>query len=87
MAYSIKWRPKALDELRKLPKVVSKRIVRKVSNSKENPRKFLEKLSGQPSYKIRAGDYRAIIDIDEQEKIIIVRIIGHRRNIYKRHLP
>ena len=86
MSYVIKWRSKALQELRKLPKDIATRIVKKVDSTKANPKHFLESLSGDPGYKIRSGDYRAIVDIIEEEKVIAVRIIGHRRNIYKRHL-
>lgn len=86
MAYSVKWRPKALDELQRLPKDVAKRIVKRVDIAKDNPKHFLESLTGDPGYKIRAGDYRAIVDIFEEEKIIAVRVVGHRRNIYKRNL-
>jgi mRNA-degrading endonuclease RelE of RelBE toxin-antitoxin system len=46
--------------------------------------RYLEKLRGDPGFKLRAGDYRALIDIEEN--IIAVRVVGHRKNIYKRHL-
>jgi mRNA interferase RelE/StbE len=83
MSYAVKWRSKALHALRKLPNDITKRIVKKINTSQENPRHFLEKLVDDPGYKVRAGDYRAIIDILEEEKILAVRLIGHRRNIYK----
>ncbi|WP_459825922.1 type II toxin-antitoxin system RelE family toxin [Halorubrum luteum] len=47
----------------------------------------LEKLSGYPYYKLRAGDYRAIITWDRDDDVLIVEAVGHRRNIYDRHLP
>lgn len=86
MTYKIKWRPVALKELRKLPKEIAHRLVQKVDLCKEYPEHLLEKLTDDIGYKIRVGDYRAIIDVLEHEKIIAVRIVGHRRNIYKRHL-
>ena len=86
MAYAVKWRPKALDELRKLPKIIAKRIVQRVELAKNNPQHFLERLADDPGYKIRAGDYRAIVDILEEENLIAVRVVGHRRNVYKRNL-
>ncbi|MBI2111931.1 type II toxin-antitoxin system RelE/ParE family toxin [Candidatus Woesearchaeota archaeon] len=86
MAYTIKWRPKALAELRKLPNIAAKRIVQKMDSAKNDPHHFLDKLVGDPGYKIRAGDYRAIVDIIEEEKAIAVRIVGHRKNIYQRNL-
>jgi mRNA interferase RelE/StbE len=38
-------------------------------------------------YKLRAGDYRAIITWDRDEDVLIVEAVGHRRNVYDRHLP
>ncbi|MBI1971172.1 type II toxin-antitoxin system RelE/ParE family toxin [Candidatus Woesearchaeota archaeon] len=86
MGYEIRWRPKALDELRKFPKHISQRIINKIDAAKENPEHFLEKLIDDPGYKVRAGDYRVIVDILEEERVIAVRIVGHRKNIYKRYL-
>jgi len=86
MAYSIKWSSRSLDELRKLPRIVSKRIINKLSLSEENPNRYLESLSGDHGYKIRVGDYRIIVDLLENEKIIPVRAIGHRKKVYKRNL-
>lgn len=86
MTYAVKWRPKALDALRKLPRDVATRIVLKVDQAKANPNHFLDRLEGDPGYKLRVGDYRVIIDIIENERILAVRLVGHRRNIYKRSL-
>ena len=86
MTYTIKWRPKALNELRKLPKITAKILVKRINSAKDNPKHFLEKLVGDSGYKIRSGHYRAIVDIVEEEKAIAVRIVGHRKNIYKRNL-
>jgi mRNA interferase RelE/StbE len=42
-----------------------------------------EKLSGQDKYRIRQGIYRIIYEIRDEELIITVVKIGHRRDIYK----
>ncbi|MFQ6137107.1 MAG: type II toxin-antitoxin system RelE/ParE family toxin [Candidatus Hydrothermarchaeales archaeon] len=73
-------------ELRKLPRDVALRLVKKVDSLKDDPRRYLDKLRGDPGFKLRVGDYRALIDIEEKEKIIAVRVVGHRKDIYKRHL-
>ncbi len=86
MAYSIKWRAKAVKELRKLPRDVAVRLVKKVDLLKENPVRYIERLRGDPGFKLRVGDYRALIDVKEKEKIRAVRVVGHRKNIYKRRL-
>jgi len=46
----------------------------------------LEKLRGYPYYKLRTGDYRAIITWDRDEDVLTVGAVGHRRDIYDRHL-
>ncbi|GAB3410381.1 hypothetical protein GCM10027435_00940 [Haloparvum alkalitolerans] len=47
----------------------------------------LEPLAGYPYYKLRAGDYRAIITWDRSNDRLIVEAVGHRRNVYDRYLP
>lgn len=84
MSYQILWGPRAKKELDKLPRDISARIVKKVGMLKDDPQFYLEKLVNDPGYKIRVGDYRVIADVFEQERIIAVRLVGHRRNIYKR---
>ena len=81
MTYSIEWDESALDYLRKLQKDISERIINKVELLKDNPFRFLEYYEGR-YYKLRIGDYRAVVDvIISMNKIIVIRI-GHRKNIY-----
>jgi len=82
--YYVKWHPKARGRLRKLPKDVSSRIVKRVKEVKEDPFYYLEHYEGGDVYKLRIGDYRALIDVDFSNKILKVRVVGHRKNIYKR---
>jgi mRNA interferase RelE/StbE len=42
------------------------------------------KLSGRESYRIRIGDYRVIYLVDDEELIVTVLGVGHRREIYDR---
>ena len=65
MTYSIKWRPNSVKELRKLPRDVALRLVKKVDSLKDDPMRYLDKLRGDPGFKLRVGDYRALIDIKE----------------------
>ena len=45
--------------------------------------RYIEHYEGE-YYKIRIGDYRALIDIDFQRKILFVRILDKRGRVYKR---
>lgn len=76
----------AARELAHLDKPVAQRIVRRIewlaSNLYEiNP----EALKGPFSnlFKLRAGDYRIIYAILDNEHRIVIHSIGHRREIYR----
>ena len=81
--YDIIFDEEAIDFLEKLPAQVKERIFNKIISTKENPLHFFERLEGRTDYKLRIGDYRAIADIEQNDKKIKVTRIGHRKNIYK----
>ena len=64
MSFQVEWGPKASKNLAKLPKDTIKRIFDKMNEVKEDPFRFLEHFEGQNFYKLRIGDYRALIDIE-----------------------
>ncbi len=66
-----------------LEKSIAKRIVEKLEETAANPEHHFQKLVAAPYYKLRIGDYRAIVVLVPQQQLIDVRRIGHRRNIYK----
>ena len=68
--------------LKKLQKKDAELILNKIYSMKENPYRFLKRLYGEKLWRLRIGDYRAIVDvIISANKIIVVRV-GHRKNIY-----
>ena len=80
--YEIVFDEKAIDFLDQLPKPLKERIFNKIISAKENPFHFFETLKGRKDYQLRIGDYRAVADIDNNTKRILVTVIGHRKNIY-----
>jgi mRNA interferase RelE/StbE len=80
--YNLIFEKKALDFISKLEKEIRERIWNKLQQCKEDPFRFLEHLEEIEGYKLRIGDYRLIIDIDNFSKIIKVLKAGHRKNIY-----
>lgn len=83
MSYSIKLSREAESFLDNLSQDISSRIIKKLDLIKENPFRFLEHFEGD-YYKLRIGDYRALIDIDFEKKIIIIQVLDKRGRIYKR---
>jgi mRNA interferase RelE/StbE len=83
----IEWTEKAIDLLNGLEQENQQRLISKLEEAQDWTSHRLDKLSGYPYYKLRAGDYRAIITWDQDQDVLIVEAVGHRRNIYDRHLP
>ena len=82
--YKIIFDEEAIKFLDKLQKTISKRIFKKIQETKEDPHRYFEKLTNRKEYKLRVGDYRVIADINDSEITIYVILIGHRKNIYKK---
>ena len=72
----------AKDFLKKLQKKDAEIILAKIYSIRENPYRFLKRLQGEKLWRLRIGNYRAVVDvIVSMNKIIVIRI-GHRKNVY-----
>ncbi|MDD5659648.1 MAG: type II toxin-antitoxin system RelE/ParE family toxin [Actinomycetota bacterium] len=78
MIFSIK----AKKQLLKLERNIQERIISALERIRIRPETFITKLVGDKGYKLRVGDYRVIMDIDDNNLIILVIKVGHRKNIY-----
>lgn len=83
VAYAVRWSKRAEQFLGKLPRQIAHRIVSKVNTMRDNPFRFLEHYEGAAVFKLRVGRYRLLVDVDLKANIISVRVLGHRRNVYK----
>jgi mRNA interferase RelE/StbE len=84
MTYQIFFTDKALKQLKKLEKNDQERIIKSLERIRIRPEAHITKLVGDPGYKLRVGDYRVILDIEKEKFIILVLMIGHRKNIYEK---
>jgi len=41
------------------------------------------RLSGRPAWRIRIGRYRVIYEIDDDQLLVLVVAIGHRKDVYR----
>ena len=73
----------AADEFRKPDKSVRERIARKLRMVTLDPARHLTRLRSVEAFKIRVGDYRAIVDVDWQQRIVYVLSVGHRSTVYR----
>jgi mRNA interferase RelE/StbE len=84
--YRVRVLKAATRDLAKLDKPTGRRIVEHINWLAENVDDIkLEALSGDLAefYKLRVGDYRVIYEIFQDEQIILIHQIGHRREIYR----
>lgn len=87
MSYKIAIAKKAFKELATLPVRANLQIVEAIDHLKENPRPVgCKKLKGESEdiWRIRVGDYRVLYCIDDIIRIVEIRRIGHRKDIYDR---
>ena len=88
MKYRVVFTEKSKKQLSKLDKSVASLIIgwiEKNIEGCENPRIHGKGLLGNKSgqWRYRIGDYRAICEIRDEEVIILVLEVGHRKHIYE----
>ncbi|MBM3215081.1 type II toxin-antitoxin system RelE/ParE family toxin [Candidatus Poribacteria bacterium] len=83
--YRVSIKPSALDDLKRIPPPARARIQRKIRSLSMNPRpRGVKKLTNEAnSYRVRAGDYRVLYEIDDAEGSVRVFVIDHRKAAYR----
>ena len=89
MSYKLKFEKNALKSLTKIDsnqRILLLAWIQKNLDLCENPRSLGKALSGKLNnyWSYRVGDYRIVVEIIDNELIIIIISIGHRRDIYKK---
>jgi mRNA interferase RelE/StbE len=80
--YEIILSDKVKNQLSKLSQEIKDRVGNVIERIKIRPHYFVKKLVGSPYFRLRVGDYRLILDIQQDKLIILVLEIGHRKNTY-----
>tara|TARA_Y100000310_G_scaffold272357_1_gene287262 strand:+ start:490 stop:741 length:252 start_codon:yes stop_codon:yes gene_type:complete len=81
--YQIELSKEAEGQLQKFPQDLQTRIISSLERIKIRPYHFVKKKVGSPYFILRIGDYRAIVRIDQNKKIVFVVEFGNRKNIYR----
>ena len=85
--YEIRIQDSAARELADLDRQVARRLAKRIRWLATNVESLKpDALSGELAglYKLRVGDYRVVYEILHAEQTIVVHLIGHRREIYRR---
>lgn len=88
MKYSVSYSKQAQKQIKKLDNYTRIMIIRWIEKNlvgSINPRENGKALKGKLGdyWRYRVGDYRIISKIEDDELIIFVVEIGHRREVYK----
>ena len=84
MYYYLDFSKQALKELEIINEPFYSNIKDAILDLAENPRpNGYKKLKGRDAYRIRIGNYRVIYNIFDNELIIEIIALGHRKDIYE----
>ena len=85
MAYTIKFKPTAARQLAKLPKTIQVKIARKIDSLAiaPHPQGTVKLRGGDDLYRLRVGNYRIIYQVKNDQLLILVVKIGHRKEVYR----
>lgn len=83
-SYRLFIKPSAAKEIEAIPKKERLRVIHRIQDLSGNPRPpGCEKLSGQDKYRVRQAQYRIIYSVSDEELIVCVVKVGHRREVYR----
>ena len=83
--YRLLIKPSAVKDIEAIPlRRDRQRVVERISKLAEDPRPLGgEKISGQDKYRVRQGRYRILYAIADQDLIVQVVKVGHRKDVYR----
>ena len=67
MTFLVMLHPRVDKFIHKLEHDIAERVRRKLRQLQDNPFRFLEHHAGANVFKLRIGDYRALIDVDTKK--------------------
>lgn len=83
-SYKIVVKKSVAKDFRMIPKKDVQRILDVIQSLADDPRPpQSKKLSGQERYRLRQGNYRILYTIEDDQLIICVVKVGHRRDVYR----
>jgi mRNA interferase RelE/StbE len=75
----------AKKELARLPAMMQKRVARALISLENDPFPAgCKKLKNRDGWRVRVGDYRILYFAEKATRTVIVGVIAHRRDVYRR---
>ena len=84
MSYEVIFDPGALREFDRLARAAQERIGKAIDGLAEEPRPpGAVKLVGVDAYRLRVGTYRIVYAIKDEQLVVLIARVGHRKDAYK----
>jgi mRNA interferase RelE/StbE len=84
MSYSVVIPRSVEKEILRLPEQDYDRVVEALEKLRLAPRpRGSGKLSGRGAWRVRVGNYRIIYEIDDAQRLVVVVVIRHRKEVYR----
>jgi mRNA interferase RelE/StbE len=86
MSYRLEFTKPATKQFKALPHQVQQRLQPKIEALTTEPRPAgMIKLIGEEElYRIRVGEYRIVYTIQDDQLLVLVVVVAHRREVYRR---
>lgn len=83
--YRLAIKQSARKELDSLSEQIFLKIDKAILALKEDPFPFpqVKRLKGEDRCRLRVGDYRVVNSVDEEQKIITIFRVRHRKDVYR----
>ena len=84
MTWEIIWSEKSVKQLKKIDLKNAQRIYDSVQDCMKEPFQTVTRLANSPFYKLRVGNYKVILDLQQSKMTIFVVETDLRGQIYKK---
>jgi len=82
--YELRFKNSVINDLRALPRSDVAKVLERIDALRDDPRPpGSERLSAQERYRVRQGSYRILYEIEDQQVVVTVVKVGHRREVYR----
>ena len=85
-AYEIQLSTKAKKQLKKLNPQIRDNIIPEIQRlaTERFPNQFKHLTKHKTAdYRLRIGDYRVLYDVYDQDEVVLILVVGHRRDVYR----
>ena len=82
MVWQVIWSEKSVTQLKRMDKKTVQKIYDYVLDCAKEPFNAVTRLSNSPFYRMRVGNYRVILDLQQKKMVIFVITADHRKRVY-----